>query len=159
MSLRLYSLDVECPECNHRPLLRAFAVLRDWAASQGPKTRILNVKCAAFGCGTHYDITARAVRDGQEVRASSFLGQTVVDLMEKPDISPAGPHLSPRQVEIRDRVLRGEQDKRIAREIGIAKRTVREHLGELAGRLREYDDTLPMERPRNTVLAFYSRAA
>ena len=77
MSSRLYALDAECPHCGKRPKVRMYEDGRNALALLPPKTKVMDVTCATATCQrlsspTSFDITARAVQDGKEVRLNSF---------------------------------------------------------------------------------------
>lgn len=153
--LRLWSLDVECTnnKCDHRPHVRLTAEGRNAWAVLPERTVVADVTCARQGCGTSYPITARAVRDGKEVRGLVLVAAEVVEL---PDICPAGPHLSPRETEVCAKLLEGKTHARIGRELGISVWTVRAHLEGAAERMRAWDSGLCGATAARTVLAFHN---
>lgn len=62
--------------------------------------------------------------------------------------------LSPRQIEVCVLIAAGESDKRVARELGISARTVRQHMNDAAARIRQHMPAL-QGSPRKIILGYY----
>ena len=57
---RLLRVAASCPQCGQRPALRVTADAVEAALAQPPDARMGTYQCQRRGCGTIYDLTARA---------------------------------------------------------------------------------------------------
>ena len=154
MSLKLYRLDVECPECDRRPNRRVTeAGLRGYQ-SMPPNEIIESVICGLFHggrvCRKLYWIRARAWKNAVQVEEVYTGASGQVD-------APDAVRLSERQRQVCALVVAGRTDSGIALTLAISVWTVREQMERAAKAIRAGEPGLRPGSPRQTVQAYFEK--
>ncbi|UNO43080.1 response regulator transcription factor [Streptomyces sp. MST-110588] len=163
-------VDVQLPGCSGIEVARA---ITSGGAPEGHRPRVLmvsmsqddDVVVAALRAGAHgYTLKSapreellRAVRivaDGGAVFSPSVAGRLATYVSMGRDLPgrAAFPELTDRQRQILDLLARGYDNRRIARELVLSEKTVRNHLSHVFTRLRVNDRTLAAVRARDAGL-------